>query len=95
MVNFLKKILFILMLFCIGFVVKAEQFKAGEYISGEYVKMVGKNTSKYLTIQMITDSNNRFVYCIEPFVLVDESYKDYITYESDLSGYKYLKVYRY
>ena len=90
MVNFLKKILFVLMLFCIGFVVKAEQFKAGEYISGEYVKMVGKNTSKYLTIQIITDSNNRFVYCIEPFVLVDESYKDYITYESDLSGYKYL-----
>lgn len=88
MVDFIRKILFVFIVFVMCSVVKAEQFKAGEYISGEYIKMVGNNTSKYLTIQIIRDSNNKFVYCIEPFVLVDESYKDYVTYQSDLSGYK-------
>ena len=48
MVRFIKKVLFIFMVFIFGSVVKAEQFTAEEYISGEYVKMVGNNTSKYL-----------------------------------------------
>ena len=88
MVGFIKKFLFVFVIFMGCSIVKAEQFTAEEYISGEYVKMVGNNTSKYLTIQMIRDSNYNFVYCIEPFVLVDENYKDYVTYQSDLSGYK-------
>lgn len=88
MVDFVKRILFIFIVYFMCSVVYAEQFKIGDYISGEYVKMVGKNTSKYLTIQFIRDSNNSFVYCIEPFLLVDENETNYITYESDLSGYK-------
>lgn len=90
MIDFIKKVIFIFFIFFCCSYVRAEQFKIGEYISGEYVKMVGKDTSKYLTIQIIKDSNSNFVYCIEPFELVDESFSDYIAYESDLTGYKSL-----
>ncbi len=86
----IKKILFILSLFFIGNVVYAEKFTIGDYISGEYIKMVNDETSKYLTIQKINDSRGNFVYCIEPFILVDESTEDYTTYVKDLSGYKSL-----
>lgn len=84
------KIIFIFVLFFIVEIVKAEQFTIGEYITGEYVKMVGHGTTKKLTIQRITDSNGNFVYCLEPFVLVDEDRTDYVTYKKDLSGYKKL-----
>ena len=73
MERLLKRIFFIFIMFLSINVVKAEQFKIGEYIDGEYVKMVSSDTSKYLTIQIIRDSNSNFVYCIEPFVLVDEN----------------------
>ena len=87
MVKVLKRIVFVFVMFLSFSIVKAEQFKVGEYIEGEYIKMVSNNTTKYLTIQIIRDSNDNFVYCIEPFVLVDENEKDYVTYESDLSLY--------
>ena len=86
----IKKIIFLLSVFLLSTKVYAEKFTVGEYISGEYIKMVSSNTSKYLTIQKILDSNNNFVYCIEPFVLVDQNTSDYTMYVKDLSGYKSL-----
>lgn len=86
----IKKIIFLLSVFLLSTKVYAEKFTVGEYINGEYIKMVSSNTSKYLTIQKILDSNNNFVYCIEPFVLVDQNTSDYTMYVKDLSGYKSL-----
>lgn len=83
----IKKILFIFSLFFICNVVYAEKFSVGDYISGEYIKMVSDTTSKYLTIQKILDSNGNIVYCIEPFILVDQETKEYTTYVKDLTGY--------
>lgn len=85
-----KRIFFAFIMFLLVNVVKAEQFKIGEYIDGEYIKMVSDTTSKYLTIQIIRDSNNNFVYCIEPYVLVDENETNYVIHESDLSSYSNL-----
>lgn len=90
MKSLFKKVLFILCSFFICGIVKAEKFSIGDYISGEYVKMVGKDTTKYLTIQFIMDSRNNFVYCIEPFTLVDEDTENYNVYESNLDGYSRL-----
>lgn len=84
----IKKILFIFILFFLCNVVYAEKFSVGNYISGEYIKMVSDTTSKYLTIQKILDSNGNFVYCIEPFILVDQDTEEYTTYVKDLTGYK-------
>ena len=84
----IKKLLFMYSLLLFGNVVYAEKFTIGDYISGEYVKMVSDDTSKYLTIQRINDSNGNFVYCIEPFILVDENTEEYTTYVKDLTGYK-------
>ena len=63
MVKVLKRIVFVFAMFLSFSIVKAEQFKVGEYIEGEYIKMVSNNTTKYLTIQIIRDSNDNFVYC--------------------------------
>ena len=52
--------------------VYAEKFTIGDYIEGEYVRMVGKDKTKNLNVQKIIDSNGKFVYCLEPFILVDE-----------------------
>ena len=86
----MKKIIFILFLFFMVGIVKAEQFTIGDYIEGEHIKMVSKEKTKTLTIQKILDSNGRFVYCLEPFILVDEVTTDYNVFVKDLSGYKNL-----
>ena len=86
----IKRILFIFIILLSINIVKAEQFKKGEYIEGEYIKMVSKDTSKYLTVQIIRDSNDNFVYCIEPFILVDENETNYTMYEKDLTNYNNL-----
>lgn len=84
----MKKILFFISLFLFVSVVKAEKFTIGEYVSGEYVRMVSPEKTKNLNIQIIRNSNSDFVYCIEPFVLVDETKEDYVIYKKDFSGYK-------
>ena len=86
----MKKIIFILFLFFTVEIVKAEQFSIGDYIKGEHIKMVSDKMTKTLTIQKILDSNGKFVYCLEPFVLVDEETTDYNVYVKDLSNYKNL-----
>ena len=86
----MKKVIFFICLFFISSVVYAEKFTIGDYIEGEYVRMVGKEKTKNLNIQMIVDSNDKFVYCLEPFILVDEEKEDYEVFEKDLSGYKNL-----
>lgn len=86
----MKKILFIFMLFFAVGIVKAEQFTIEEYIDGEHLKMVSDEKTKTLTMQIIRDSNGRFVYCLEPFELVDEELTEYDIYTKDLSGYKNL-----
>ena len=88
----LKNVLFLCCcLFLVGFTkVNATTFKVGEYVEGEYIRMVGKDITKNLTIQQILEngSYNTTVYCIEPFILVDEEKTDYNIYTKDLSGYK-------
>ena len=86
----MNKVIFFICLFFISSVVYAEKFTIGDYIEGEYVRMVGKEKTKNLNIQMIVDSNDKFVYCLEPFILVDEEKEDYEVFEKDLSGYKNL-----
>ena len=86
----MKKIMFFVCLFFIGSMVYAEKFTIGDYIEGEYVRMVGKEKTKNLNVQKIIDSNGKFVYCLEPFILVDEEKEDYEVFKRDLSNYKNL-----
>ena len=82
----MKKIMFFVCLFFIGSMVYAEKFTIGDYIEGEYVRMVGKDKTKNLNVQKIVDSNGKFVYCLEPFILVDEKKEDYKPF-SCVNGY--------
>ena len=82
--------MFFICLFFISGSVFAEKFTIGDYIEGEYVRMVGKEKTKNLNVQKIVDSNGKFVYCLEPFILVDEKKEDYEVFKRDLSNYKYL-----
>lgn len=86
----MKKVMFFICLFFISSSVFAEKFTIGDYIEGEYVRMVGKEKTKNLNVQKIVDSNGKFVYCLEPFILVDENKEDYEVFKRDLSNYKYL-----
>lgn len=63
-------------------IVKGEKFVIGNYINNMYVKMVSPTKTKYLTVQFIKSTNGDITYCIEPFILLDES----IEYEAIASS---------
>lgn len=70
----------IALFFCGNTIVKAEKYN-GKIIPSEYIKNVyimkekaGTTTKSYLTAQIIRRStDNKFVYCVEPFVSVDST----------------------
>lgn len=54
--------------------VKAESMIVGDYVDKIYLKKVKGDTKKYLRSQWIyRASDNKFVYCLEPWVIIDES----------------------
>ncbi len=77
-------------IFIMNGVVNAESIKLGNFINGEYLRMIDSNNkSSYLTLQFITDNNGNIVYCIEPFKLVNEN-SSYKPITGDLISYNEL-----
>ena len=74
LLHWISRIIFVLCCTITISCVKAESFKAGEYVSRIYVKKENGNNKRYLRMQWINrTSDNKFVYCLEPWVDLDEA----------------------
>ena len=70
----LKKILgFAIVLLMFISKVQAEKFVIGEYVPNMEVKMYNSSRTKQFTIQILRSENGDITYCIEPFILLDQS----------------------
>ena len=89
----MKKILNLFILFlsllAIGIVVKAEAFHGAEKVDGIYVSRIKDGENDHYFGQLIRDSHDRFVYCIEPYEDLEDNKGDYTAIE-DLKQYKNL-----
>lgn len=109
MKKILKNLLFIIsLILCLSSKVYAERYDGkiipSEYIKGVYIneEKANSTTKKYITAQIIRRStDNKFVYCLEPFVVVDSSKSynfeknDYLSVLSNLDNDKLQRAFLY
>ncbi len=108
MKKILSIIFFFTFIFCISSKVYAEKYEGkiipSEYIKGVYIneEKANSTTKKYITAQIIRRStDNKFVYCLEPFVVVDSTKNysmtkdDYLSFMKNIDDDKLQKAFLY
>ena len=83
----MKKI-FIIIIFLIGcYQVKAVSFSEGSYLSNTYIKKEQGTLTHYLQLRWLYDQDNKFIYCLNPFILIDLTGTGYEAYTTNYADY--------